>query len=472
LEECFSFIGNCLENLHGTNMQAWLMGRYTRFLEQSSLGILHLNDHGNVLNVNDTFLNFFNVKIKDLLDFNLIDDLKALLLAPENERLQTCLNTGDVFTVHELLISKDHFLRPKEDLYFGFSLYIVREDEKDPIIVAMFFNETEKAKSKIQLEKAREEQANALKVKNEFLAQMGHELRTPLNSVLGYSELLISKLEQNSSLAGFAEHITKASKHLLEILNEILETSNIEFDNVVERKSLFNLHHLLVEIEASLSTHLSRQNAMLVLEKAIDLPVMVMMDRGKLRWIIDQLLQVLFSYLDNNTLKVSIEYQNLKLRFEFNSDNLKINQAFLSVFEQEDQLQDRLGLKNFIIKSHLKILKGNYGISDNRCLVIEMPLELNQEENQKYESKDIIFKDTKSVQKVDENILQMTLDADLAQHLYTYAAIGDLKSLRREIELSIDQGLFHQDSLMALLDMVENFQLKSLKKILDGSRNG
>jgi signal transduction histidine kinase/CheY-like chemotaxis protein len=78
----------------------------------------------------------------------------------------------------------------------------------------------------LQLAKDEAERANA--AKNDFLSRMSHELRTPLNVVLGFGQIL----EMNDSLDArdreAVEHILKAGRHLLELINEVLDLSTIE----------------------------------------------------------------------------------------------------------------------------------------------------------------------------------------------------------------------------------------------------
>jgi signal transduction histidine kinase len=66
--------------------------------------------------------------------------------------------------------------------------------------------------------------------KSEFLANMSHELRTPLNAIIGFSEVLTERLfgEMNDKQAEYVGDITESGKHLLSLINEILDLSKIE----------------------------------------------------------------------------------------------------------------------------------------------------------------------------------------------------------------------------------------------------
>ena len=79
--------------------------------------------------------------------------------------------------------------------------------------------------------------------KSEFLASMSHELRTPLNAVLGFSEVLLERMfgEINERQEEYLRDIHGSGKHLLELLNEILDLSKVEAGRMELEYSTFEL---------------------------------------------------------------------------------------------------------------------------------------------------------------------------------------------------------------------------------------
>jgi signal transduction histidine kinase len=93
----------------------------------------------------------------------------------------------------------------------------------------------------IQEKSAQLEVAN--KHKSDFLANMSHELRTPLNAIIGFSEVLIDKMfgELNAKQADYLKDIHESGKHLLSLINDILDLSKIEAGRMDLDLSTFHL---------------------------------------------------------------------------------------------------------------------------------------------------------------------------------------------------------------------------------------
>ena len=86
---------------------------------------------------------------------------------------------------------------------------------------------TERAKMEKALEEARDEADRANKAKSEFLSRMSHELRTPLNAILGFGQLL-ERQNPTAAQRNRIQHVINAGRHLLGLINEVLDISRIE----------------------------------------------------------------------------------------------------------------------------------------------------------------------------------------------------------------------------------------------------
>ena len=103
-------------------------------------------------------------------------------------------------------------------------------DAKPYAVVVSFVDITDRKNYQQYLREAKESAERANRAKSEFIARMSHELRTPLNAILGFGQLLLLNAEERRSESERekAGHILKAGKHLLSLINDVLDLSRIE----------------------------------------------------------------------------------------------------------------------------------------------------------------------------------------------------------------------------------------------------
>ncbi|HEY0136798.1 MAG TPA: ATP-binding protein, partial [Nannocystis sp.] len=156
---------------------------------------------------------------------------------------------------------------------------------------------------------ARDHAIDASKAKSAFLANMSHELRTPLNAIIGYSELIEeeSRDAEQQSLTDLGK-IRAAARHLLALIDDILDVSKIEAGKMDLLVESFAARELLEEIVATIQPLTARNRNTLVLDLDPDpgaLGVLVM-DRTKLKQIALNLLSNACKFTHDGQVRLSV----------------------------------------------------------------------------------------------------------------------------------------------------------------------
>jgi len=153
--------------------------------------------------------------------------------------------------------------------------------------------EHENERMNAELITARDEALEASRTKTAFLANMSHELRTPMNAIIGYSEMLIEEAQdlKPEEFVPDLEKVRAAGKHLLALINDILDLSKIEAGKMTLFMESFSIRSTIDDVIAMIQPLISRNNNTLVLTCPDNIGVMVA-DVVKVR-------QTLFNLLSN-----------------------------------------------------------------------------------------------------------------------------------------------------------------------------
>ena len=160
---------------------------------------------------------------------------------------------------------------------------------------------------------ARDQATQASAAKSTFLANMSHELRTPLNAILGYSDLLHEEAEDLREDVGDVfipdlKKITRAGKHLLNLINEILDLSKIEACKMDVYLESFDVAALIKEIKGTLIPLVEKNGNELVVACADGLGAMHS-DMTKVRQTFFNLVSNAAKFTEKGTITIAAERQ-------------------------------------------------------------------------------------------------------------------------------------------------------------------
>lgn len=142
--------------------------------------------------------------------------------------------------------------------------------------------------------------------KDKFIAHLSHELRTPLTSILGYTSLLIEN-EKTAEFRNELSVISNNGKHLLNLLNDVLDLSKIAADKFELKVSSTDLQELLIEVDSLLSVSAVDKGLYLAFSAKTPLPDVILLDGVRFKQVMVNLVGNAIKFTDKGGIKVVLE---------------------------------------------------------------------------------------------------------------------------------------------------------------------
>jgi len=162
----------------------------------------------------------------------------------------------------------------------------------------------------IALEKA--EEAN--KAKNLFISSVSHELRTPLNSIIGFSELLKHEVAIPQTKRKYAELTNQSAKHLLQLINEILEYSSSELKKLKIIRDRIDLKTILMELTEMFYLQAKNKNLDFVFCFAESIPELLLGDSKRLNQVLINLLGNAVKFTNTGKIEFFVQDKNFDVK--------------------------------------------------------------------------------------------------------------------------------------------------------------
>ena len=316
------------------------------------------------------------------------------------------------------------------------------------------------------------------KAKSEFLARMSHEIRTPMNAIIGMTSIAQESddLERKEYCL---DKISSASKHLLGVINDILDMSKIEANKFEISNSEFDFEKMLMNITNMVAFRMDEKNHNFVVNFDPAIPHCVISDEQRLSQVIVNLLSNAVKFtpergtitLDIKRIKTKSEDKKIRLNFSVSDTGIGISKdqqsKLFSAFEQADGSISRrfggTGLGLVISKRIIELMGGEISIESEIGLGTKVIFDVVAEEGKPRE-RAVISK------KIDrENLRILAVDDSLAtreyfQHLMTrlklnYNVAESGKEALVMIEAGTESGnpynFFFVDWMMPEMDGIE-----------------
>ncbi|WP_170381976.1 response regulator [Ruegeria atlantica] len=169
-----------------------------------------------------------------------------------------------------------------------------------------------------ELRVARDIAEAANKTKSTFLANMSHELRTPLNAIIGYSELMLEEATDQNDQANLSDlrKIQSAGKHLLALINDILDLSKIEAGKMEFNLESFDVFQMVKDVRTTVQPLADKNNNTLEIICPVDVGQMVC-DLTKVRQALLNLLSNACKFTENATITLTVARSSTPDELEF-----------------------------------------------------------------------------------------------------------------------------------------------------------
>jgi signal transduction histidine kinase/ActR/RegA family two-component response regulator len=145
-------------------------------------------------------------------------------------------------------------------------------------------SDSELAIERDKLQRAKEEAESASRAKSQFLANISHEIRTPLNAILGFAEILVADDDgSHAQRTDYLQTINSSGKHLLTLVNDLLDLAKIEAKQVQVERIPCSPHQILAEVTSTLRVRARERGITLEYRWSGDIPEQVETDPHRLK---------------------------------------------------------------------------------------------------------------------------------------------------------------------------------------------
>lgn len=283
---------------------------------------------------------------------------------------QQAAHTSKPFTLELRIVRRDG---EKRNIVANGQIF---KDKKQSYISGIVQDITERVKTEISAQQAMFEKMNAVsanEAKSAFLANMSHEIRTPLTAIIGFAEELILKSENVPKCQDSLYTILNNGRHLLHVINEILDLSKIESHKLSIEKIETNLPEILYDVNSALELQAKEKNLEFSIKYNYPMPGYIQTDPVRLKQVLLNLTSNAIKFTDHGHVHINVGFDINSKQIYFSivdtgigveADKLKkLFKPFMQADSSTTRQYGGTGLGLYISKQLIEMLGGQVSIN-------------------------------------------------------------------------------------------------------------
>lgn len=291
-------------------------------------------------------------------------------LEMRNSLLKTLKDNGSVSDFEVRLVNQDGTIIP-----CSISSKICYDTDGNPEkIIGSIRDITARKKAEEELIKAKDKAEESDRLKTAFLQNISHEIRTPMNAIFGFSALLGESDIDNQTRNSYIDMILKSSNHLLSIITDIIDISNIEANVVKITKSAVVLNSVIGSIYDQFHLKLRDNNIGLVVESdPAGEKEIIFTDNTKLIQVISNLLNNAVKFTKEGEIRFGYKIKDKVVEFFVSDTGIgipeeyrqKIFDRFFQIENPTSKIYEGTGLGLAICRAYVELLGGEIWLASS-----------------------------------------------------------------------------------------------------------
>jgi len=341
-----------------------LTERYTSLTKYANDMILSIDKHGRILEANQKAFNVYGYPKEELLKMELLDlsfDKKK-----DIEVIFSSINNPD-----GVLFETNHKRKNGTMIPVEISAKLIKQGDEE-ILLAIIRDNTERKKLELDLILAKDKAEEMDRLKTTFLSNMSHELNTPMSGIIGFSELLLSEMD-NKNHREMAKIIHRSSRRLNETLNSILDLSKIESKNLDLIFSNIDLVTLIQESKYAFSDAINKKGLKFIISCEQE-KVFINSDLNIVHKVLYNIIDNSVKYTNEGEIAISLNESSENVIIKVTDTGIGIPEEDLSqIFEPFRQGSEGLnrkfegmGLGLTITRKYVELLGGKLNIQSDQ----------------------------------------------------------------------------------------------------------